>query len=434
MNSSKSDVDSKASWKVLVGCCLVALFGVTALYGSTFGLFLIPMEQHLHWSRAQIAFSMTLVTIIGPLSMPLVGWVIDNLPLRPLVLWGVLLQSVNFAAFGMMNGNVLFYYLLCVALMFTATGASLLTLAKLVQQWFDASLGKGLGILFAATAVGSVIHPPWVGYVLTHWGWRDAFFAMGLMSLLLGGAAALLLIREREPEQPARAGVIATKDGSGSSMLGFLKSPTWWALAWWNLLFGFAIGAIMIHFAALLQGRGLSLAQAAAMLSVLGVGGFAGNLLAGWLIDRFPATWLARGFVLAPLGAVVLLYFGHGLAAAAIAALMLGLFSSGDHALGAFLARRYFPAEAFGRASATQMMAATLGGGVSPWISGLVYDATHSYDGSLMMAGVAFVLATIAAWRLPKVGEQVSQEASDDQVPAPAATAGGDAVASSTTQ
>jgi hypothetical protein len=80
------------------------------------------------------------------------------------------------------------------------------------------------------------------------------------------------------------------------------------------------------------------------------------------------------------------------------------------------------------------MMAATLGGGVSPWISGLVYDATHSYDGSLMMAGVAFVLATIAAWRLPKVGEQVSQEASDDQVPAPAATAGGDAVASSTTQ
>jgi hypothetical protein len=51
-----------------------------------------------------------------------------------------------------------------------------------------------------------------------------------------------------------------------------------------------------------------------------------------------------------------------------------------------------------------------------------------------MMAGVAFVLATIAAWRLPKVGEQVSQEASDDEVTAPAAKAGGVAAASSTTQ
>ncbi|MFT7773101.1 MFS transporter [Roseateles sp.] len=403
MSTTQPTIDSRASWRVLLGCCLVALFGVTALYGSTFGLFLMPMEQHLGWSRAQIAFSMTLVTFIGPLSMPLVGWVIDNLPLRPLVLWGVLLQSVNFAAFGLMDGNVTVYYLLCVALMFTATGASLLTLAKIVQQWFDASLGKGLGILFAVTAIGAVIHPPWVGWVLAHQGWRQAFFAMGLMSLVLGGAAALLLIHERTPGE--RRAAVVSKQSAGPSMLGFLKDRTWWALAWWNLFFGFAIGAIMMHFAALLQGRGLSLAEAASMLSVIGVGGFAGNLLAGWLIDRFPATWLARGFVLAPLGAVALLYFGHGIGAAAVAALMFGLFSSGDHALGAFLARRYFPAEAYGRASATQMMATSLGGGVSPWISGLVYDATHSYDMALMMAGVAFVLATIAAWRLPAVSE-----------------------------
>ncbi|WP_158080850.1 MFS transporter [Pelomonas sp. KK5] len=393
--------DSQASWRVLLGCCLVALFGVTALYGSTFGLFLIPMTQDLGWTRAEIAFSMTLVTFIGPLSMPLVGWVIDNLPLRPLVLWGVLLQSANFAAFGLMDSHVAVYYLLCVALMFSATGASLLTLAKIVQQWFDASLGKSLGILFAATAIGAVIHPPWVGWVLAHQGWRTAFFAMGLISLLLGGVAALLLIRERSPG--ARRAAASTAKTAGPSMLGFLKDATWWSLAWWNMFFGFAIGALSIHFAALLQDRGLSLAQAASMLSVMGIGGFAGNLLAGWLIDRFPATWLARGFVLAPLGAVVLLYFGHGIAAAAVAALMFGLFSSGDHALGAFLARRYFPAEAYGRASATQLMATTLGSGVSPWLSGLVYDATHSYDASLMMAGAAFLLATMAAWRLPAV-------------------------------
>jgi len=400
---SPPTTDSRASWRVLLGCCLVALFGVTALYGSTFGLFLIPMTQDLGWSRAQIAFSMTLVTIIGPLSMPLVGWVIDNLPLRPLVLWGVLLQSANFAAFGAMGGQVGVYYLLCVVLMFTGTGASLLTLAKIVQQWFDASLGRGLGILFAATSIGAVIHPPWVGWVLARQGWRDAFFSMGLVSLLLGGAAALLLIREPAPGAQRAARV---NEVDAPSMLGFLKDGTWWSLAWWNLFFGFAIGAIMMHFAALLQDRGLSLAQAASMLSVIGLGGLAGNLLAGWLIDRFPATWLARGFVLAPLGAVVLLYFGHGVAAAAVAALMFGLFNSGDHALGAFLARRYFPAEAYGRVSATQMMAATLGGGVSPWISGLVYDATHSYDASLTMAGTAFVLATFAAWRLPAVGPQ----------------------------
>ncbi len=410
--STDAPVDSATGWRTLAGCCIVAIFGVTALYGSTFGLMMLPMQKELGWSRGDIAFSLTLLTFVGPAILPAVGWIIDNVRLRPLVLWGVVLQSASLAGFGFMHGSVWVYYGLCLVMAITASGASMLTLAKILQTWFDKSFGRALGILFAVTTVGAVVHPQVVSFVITRAGWREAFMVMGAMSLVFGGLAAWGLIRERAPEvapamAPAPLGPLATTATAATaavpvSMRAFLSDRIWWTLALWNMLFGFAVGAIMLHFAAMMQDRGMSLAQAATAMSVIGLGGFAGNLMAGWLIDRFSATWLARFFVLAPMGAAAILYAGSGIASAMVAAVLLGIFSAGDHSLSVFLARRYFSPATFGRASATQMIATSFGSGVSPWLSGLVHDRTGSYELALLMSLAAFALAMVAAWMLPE--------------------------------
>jgi cyanate permease len=101
------------------------------------------------------------------------------------------------------------------------------------------------------------------------------------------------------------------------------------------------------------------------------------------------------------LGAAVMLYSGSGLSVAIAAAVLLGVFNAGDHSLSVFLARRYFSAESFGRASATQQIATAFGSGTAPWLMGVVHDRTGSYDVALMLAIGAFVLAALAAWRLP---------------------------------
>lgn len=205
-------------------------------------------------------------------------------------------------------------------------------------------------------------------------------------------------------------------------MRGFLTDRIWWILALWNMLFAFAVGAILLHFAAMMQDRGMSLAQAAGAMSVIGLGGLAGNLLAGWLIDRYSATLLARAFVLAPLAATVLLYVGSDIAAALVAAILLGVFNAGDHSLSVFLARRYFSDQTFGRASATQQIATSFGGGISPWLSGLVHDRTGSYDMALLMSLAAFALAIVAAWLLPEFRNKVAPAAVGSS-PAPAGQA-----------
>ena len=432
--------DSAQSWRTLAGCGVLAIFSVGALYGATFGLFLLPLQQSLGWGRAEIAFSLTLMTFIGPLVVPVTGWIIDHVALRPLVLWGVVAQSINLAAFGFMGGNIWVYYLLVFLLMFTAAGPSILTLAKLVQGWFDQSLGRAMGILFACGAVGGVIHPLWVQAVISQVGWREAFVVMGALSLVIAGsvgwwsvyqaerapdhgaavpspeteaAAALLLVREREPaaRREPLAGLDARKpvstaaaaNGKGpDSMAAFMRDAIWWKLALFNMLFAFGTGAIFLHFAALLQDRGAAPAQAAIAMSLVAAGGFFGNLLAGWLVDRWSARWLAVLLMLAPMAAALLLYAGGPVSAAIAAGALLGLCSGGDNSLSIFLARRYFHPGIFGRASATQFIAATLGGGVSPWLSGLVHDRTGNYDLALLVAAGSFGAAALAAAWLPE--------------------------------
>ena len=409
MNATAA-VDSPASWRVLVGCCIVAIFGVTSLYGSTFGLMMLPMTKDMGWSRGDITFSLTLMTVFGPAIMPLVGWVVDNVRLRPLILWGIVLQSASLAAFGFMQGSVWVYYGLCLVMVVTASGASMLTLSKLLQTWFDKAFGRALGIMFALITVGAVIHPQITRLVITHASWREAFMVMGLLSLVCGGLAAWFLVRERPVAAvPANLlpAVSATADVSAPpvSMRAFLSDRIWWILALWNMLFGFAVAGIFVHFAAMMQDRGMSLAQAATAMSLIGAGGFVGNLCAGWLVDRTSATRLARLFVLAPLAATAMLYFGSSVGVAIAAAVLLGVFNGGDHSLSVFLARRYFSAETFGRASATQQIAISFGSGTAPWLMGIVHDRTGSYDVALMVSMGAFVLAAISAWLLPEFRE-----------------------------
>ncbi|HRD84004.1 MAG TPA: MFS transporter, partial [Rubrivivax sp.] len=374
-------VDSRASWRVLAGCCIVGVFGVTSLYGSTFGLMMLPMQKELGWSRGDITFALTLMTLVGPAILPLVGWVIDNVRLRPLILWGIVLQSASLASFGFMQGSVWVYYGLSLVMIFAASGASVLTLSKLLQTWFDKALGRALGILFAVGAVGSVIHPQVVSRVISQASWREAFWVMGLMSLVFGGLAAWLLLRELPAAAAAPRPASQPETASSAppvSMRAFLKDRIWWNLAVWNMLFGLAAAGTLVHFAALMQDRGLTLAQAASAISLIGAGGFAGNLAAGWLIDHTSATRLAR------LGATAMLFFGSGLAVAITAAVLLGMFNAGDHSLSMFLARRYFSSASFGRASATQQVATSLGSGTAPWLMGVVHDRTGSYDVAIM--------------------------------------------------
>lgn len=399
------DLDSPASWRVLAGCGVMFVFSVPALFGSTFGLFMVPLQQELGWSRAAIAFSMTLTLAVAWLSVLAGGWLADHVRLRPLLLSGIVLGAANLAAFAWIDGDIRWFYGLVVALAFTSLGASPLILSKTAQGWFDRQLGRALGILFACASVGAVLHPLTVSAVMAQRGWRDAFGVLGALALVGGLLAWGLLVRERPAAAPGRAPAPRAPglaDLTGAPMVQLLRQRLWWTMGLWNLLFAFGGGCIMVHFAALLHDRGVAATQIGLVASLIGASAFAGNLLAGWLVDRIDPRRMAYALMLMPLAATLLLLGGSGLAAMALAALVLGLSGGSDGSLSHFLVRHYWGSELFGQAGATQMVVTALGGGLAPWLSGLMRDATGDYRLSLAVAAACFAAAVAAGWLMPR--------------------------------
>ena len=401
---------------MLAGAGLMFVFSVQALFGSTFGLFMVPLGQELGWSRADIAFSLTLTTAIAWLSLLVAGWLADHVRLRPLLFAGVMLGAANLAAFAAMH-ELWHFYLLVLLLAFSALGASPLILSKLVQGWFDKRLGSALGLLFASASIGTVLHPLLISAALQRAGWRIAFVAMGALALVGGLIALLALVRE--PPRKARAAPVPSAPAvERLPMIAFLRDSTWWRLAAWNLLFGFGGGAIGLHFAALLHDRGVGPGAIGLALSLTGASHFAGNLLAGWLVDRIPPQRMAWLLMTLPLAAALLLLGSAELPLMLFAAAVLGLASGSDGSLSAFLARFYFGSRLYGQATSTQMLATAIGAGVAPWISGLLRDRTGDYALSLTCAAAAFALAIVAGALLPRRGHP-PETAPLSETPAP---------------
>ncbi len=412
-------LDSPASWRVLAGAGTMFVFSVQALFGSTFGLFMVPLQQELGWGRADIAFSLTMTTAVAWLSLLVAGWLADHARLRPLLVTGVVLGAANLAAFALM-AQLWHFYVLVLASAFTSLGASPLILSKLVQGWFDKRLGSALGILFSCASVGAVLHPLIITAVMQHGGWRQAFVWMGAMAF--AGGLVALVVAVREPVRAfVAASATAVKTGAPKlPMVAFLGNRTWWTLAAWNLLFGFGGGAVGIHYAALLHDRGVDAVNIGLAISMIGVSHFVGNLLAGWLIDRMPPWRMAWLLMTLPLAAALLLLFGQQLFAMLLAAAVLGLATGSDGSLGAFLVRYYFGAKLYGQASSTQMLATAIGGGLAPWLSGLMRDRTGDYALSLTCAAAAFALAIVAGWMLPRLGHSPEPDVAPTPQPVPA--------------
>lgn len=394
--------DSRHSWRVLVGAGLVAAFGVPAVWFGTLGLFLKPLERDLGWTRADIGFSITLTTLLVPVLVPAAGWLIDRVRLRPLILAGIVLQSICIATNSRLGGSILNFYAMFVATMILGMGASLMTLSKVVQGWFDKSLGKALGILFACGSVGGIVQPLFAQALMDRIGWREAYLVLAATSLLAAGLAASLLVDEPLLAKPAAAPVRETgSQAPPTSMLSLLRNRVWWALAVWNALFGFAASGIGFHMASLLQDRGATPAQSAVALSLGGTGLLVGTLVSGWLLDRVPARRIASVLMLGPLCAVLVLLASTNVAVGMLSSLVFGLCSGTEGNLSALLIGRYFGTAMYGRAYSTQIVAIGAGAGVAPWLMGLMQQRTGNYDLALIVSAAAFGAAALAAWLLP---------------------------------
>ncbi|MCC8402324.1 MFS transporter [Paraburkholderia sp. MMS20-SJTN17] len=146
------------------------------------------------------------------------------------------------------------------------------------------ALGPPLG------AIGGAIGGGWIAQ---HFGWRPAFWVVGVPGLILGIIAYLTL---REPERGAMDRVAAVNAERNSSLRAIVailaRSPLFLQLLFGTVIGAFAQYGINLFIPAYLTREfGLNAAQAGMIFGLtIGVGGAIGTTFGGWLADKRGAT------------------------------------------------------------------------------------------------------------------------------------------------
>jgi predicted MFS family arabinose efflux permease len=298
------------------------------------------MSAEFHLSRAEAGTAQSLV-VMAALGAPFIGWLADRAGFKPVFLVCALTLAaveVGLARFG--NGFAALA--LGTGLIgFVGGGASGVLVTRPVTAHFNRYRGLALGLVGAGISLTTIAAPPWLEGVIAHQGWRQGYYALAAIAVLIGLPLVMTLM-------PGSASVRGSR-GGGQTDWGFLRVRDFWQMTLANVCIAVATSGAIGHLSPMLQENGLSASAAAWGISTFAIGQLIGKLGGGWLLDhRNPRIVASVANALPALGFVLLLTAGSMAVPLLFATFLLGLLQGADVSVFAFLVARRFPIAQFG--------------------------------------------------------------------------------------
>ena len=365
-------------------------------FSNTFPVFFPPLLDEFGGSRAATAATVSLIWTGGALVGALAGYLVVRYNPRWVVIAGIFAMVLGLTLGTLAPGLPSFVGLVG-GLGGIAVGLTgMVTQAALLADAYVRRRGLANGIAFSGSMAGYLVALP-AQMVIARSGWRAAFAGYVIILLLLAPLVWHVL--------PARLASAAAASGAGQeqgTIRGIVVKPAFWML---GLLFLtpplVAYLATMQH-ALYFRARGFSADEASAMLTVGGVLSTSGRVLAGLATDRFgaPAAGIVS-FLISLVGLLCLVGMENWpsrlLAYVSVFFVFLPIGSRAT--IVSVLVSRIAPRRYYGPIFGLLGIGNSVGAGLGPFLSGAIYDRTHSYMAiyltatGLLLVGLAALIA-----------------------------------------
>ncbi len=378
----------RAHWTLVLSASLGMSMSAIAL--GSLGAFMGPLERAFHWPRAQISAGLTVYAVIGLVCAPFYGRLMDKLGPRRTGVPGVLLCGGAVALFGTATGSAVQWLILWTVYSFTAQIPKPITWTAGVSSQFEAGRGLALALTLIGGTVGSMVAPVLANYLIGIVGWRLAYAVMGVGWGLFAFILCYLFFFGRTDRDrttaPALRGAPAAPLAGVSAREGLL-SGRFFRIGVATVLSNALQVGMLVHTIPLLTGTGLTNDDATWLVGLAGIGGIAGTILCGMLVNRVPGHWLGAFFYVLPaLPCAMLLTPSDSVIERAFPILVQSIAGGAKLHILAYLTTRYFGLRAYGAIFGVVTSLLALGVGVGPVAAGYIFDVTHSYNLFLIAA------------------------------------------------
>jgi MFS family permease len=390
---------------IIVGCAFAILCVAYGIQFS-FGVFMPFISADTGWDRGSLSLPYSLYVFVYSALGLIAGRLTDRLGPRIVLIVGAALLGGGI----MMTSRVHALWELYIALgLVAASGmsAACVPCNATVVRWFTLKRGLALSITSSGASFGMFIFPPLATGLITAYGWRGAYFILGLV-----GSAAIVLCATFIVRDPEKMGLHpdglshqelhppsatdshpAISFDSEWSLADARRTSTFWLLNAIFTLTWLVVFMPMVHIVPFAIDLGIAPFRAAMTISVIGFAGFGGRLAIGAISD-----WIGRtrtlGFCLILQAASFIGFtLSHGLALLYPAAALFGFSYGGITALFPALVGDFFGRVAVGAIVGFIFATAGSPAALGPLIAGYIYTATKSYRVAFELSAMLNVAA-----------------------------------------
>ena len=299
------------------------------------------------------------------------------------------------------------WYMLCVygVVVGSATAGSSISLSNaLVAQWFPAQRRAfAISVNNACVALGRLALLTLSFYAFTLYGWRWTHIYLGTGILLVTIPAALVFPGHRSTAahraQAARQRTTAQGPLEVVRWSEALRTLPLWQIMGGYFVCGMTVGLSM-HFIAFATDHGYQHAEAVVAQGTMAVAIFCGSLLAGLVADRIGRkNVLGVAYALRAVAFGTLLLWHHWMALY-LFAVVGGLSWLATPPSVIALTGEIYGMRTLGTLGGVSLLAHQMGGGLSVWLAGKLYDLTGGYDVSFTLATLALVGASLVSFSI----------------------------------
>ena len=260
-------------WGIAATTLLIS-FASAPMYGAVLSIWVKPIGDDMGWSRTEIAFAFTVGSFVGSMLTSAMGPILDRHGARTVtVVAGVIIAS-------MLVGLALMQAPWQMWIFFGAgRGAAIAGIqfgsTVALANWFVHKRGRASAYAGFGLRFGQAVMPLMVLPIILTLGWRSAYGALAVSTLLLAAVPAFLFMRRRPEDyglhpdgaeaapQQAPGGTLSARDAVEQAQWTVrqaFRTPALWMVVVVLSTFGFDQTAVNLHAVASFQERGVSFA------------------------------------------------------------------------------------------------------------------------------------------------------------------------------
>jgi MFS family permease len=388
-----------------------AVTGVGQTYGIS--VFNPSLLKTINISLSALTGAYMAGTLMASLPQPYIGSLMDRFGIRRTMTVVVILLGCACIFFSRVDSFVTlligFFFLRLLG-----QGALSLLSGNIPAMWFREKLGRVTGIVSGGFSISMAVLPAFFLFLINSVGWRGAYLRLGFLVWMIMLPLLLLLFRNNPAEVNQSLDGISSSEtnfiqegvigGASFSMKEAQRTPAYWIMLFNSALWALVITAIFFNLLSIFNSMGIPDQVAATTFTTYAVASLLTQLIAGSIADRSPLQHLLFVCMITLAGGVLVLSMAENTWLAHSYAVLVGISTGLIALVGGTMFARYFGRKYLGTLRGGVLTAQVAGSSLGPFITGIIFDSTGSFQHSLyVFIGLLIPAAISSLWAVQPI-------------------------------